>query len=295
MVNDGDEELFIDIDGSPDDIDSADVMLVLALEDMTRVELLAEFVGMTDAEEVPEAVIFKELVGSPEEGKPLDEVFLDTVGSPDEAGMVWDPVDELFIEVVGYSVRAVTLNEITSGIVPEKLLVGLVGTPDGANVVESPVCELLEDSVGNVDAAVDDMVIILDGLELLEECVGIPDEAEAVLLRQPSASSFGGGSALTHLETDELVEGLDVTLTLELKVGLVALFKDVEMLPVGLLVEFVEFVTGNPLISLALMVKVSVNGFRLSFLSLKKQFGWSSLFGKYDAAQQSFWEKARLS
>lgn len=49
-------------------------------------------------------------------------------------------------------------------------------------------------------------------------------------------------------------------LTLELMVGLVVLFRDVELLPVGL-VEFVEFVTlGNPLISLALMVKTSVNG-----------------------------------
>ena len=48
-----------------------------------------------------------------------------------------------------------------------------------------------------------------------------------------------GALALTYRETDELVE----------------------LLPVGLLVEFVEFVTlGNPLISLALMVKTSVNG-----------------------------------
>ena len=67
------------------------------------------------------------------------------------------------------------------------------------------------------------------------------------------------------------------------------------MLPVGL-VEFVEFVSlGNPLISLALIVKSSVNGCWLSSLSLKKQFGWSRLFGEYDAAQQVFWEKARLS
>ena len=67
--------------------------------------------------------------------------------------------------------------------------------------------------------------------------------------------------ALTHLETDELVEGVGVTLTLEIKVGLVVLFRDVEMLPVGLVVEFVEFVSpGNPLINLALMVKLSVNG-----------------------------------
>ena len=67
---------------------------------------------------------------------------------------------------------------------------------------------------------------------------------------------FWGILALTHLETDGLVEGVEVTLTLELKVGLVVLFRDV-----GLFVEFVEFVTlGNPLINLALMVKTSVNG-----------------------------------
>ena len=71
---------------------------------------------------------------------------------------------------------------------------------------------------------------------------------------------FWGGLALAHLETDELVEGVEVTLTLEIKVGLVVLFRDVEMLPVGL-VEFVEFVSlGNPLINLALIVKLSVNG-----------------------------------
>ena len=71
---------------------------------------------------------------------------------------------------------------------------------------------------------------------------------------------FWGGLAFAHLETDELVEGVEVTLTLEIKVGLVVLFRDVEMLPVGL-VEFVEFVSlGNPLINLALIVKLSVNG-----------------------------------
>ena len=36
MTNDGDEEMFLDTDGNPDD---ADVTLALALEDMTRVEL----------------------------------------------------------------------------------------------------------------------------------------------------------------------------------------------------------------------------------------------------------------
>ena len=146
---------------------------------------------MADAEEVPEAVMFKEIVGNPVEGEPLDEVFLDKVGSPDEAELVWDPLDELFNEAVGnpeeavelkYPDRAVTLGEVKGGIVPEELLIRIVGTPDGANVVENPVNELLKESVGNLDAAVDDMVVIIDGLELLEEGVGTPDEAEEVRL-----------------------------------------------------------------------------------------------------------------
>ena len=191
MTNDGDEEMLIDTDGNSDDIERADVTLALTLEDLTGVDLLAEFVGMADAEAVPEAVMFKEIVGSPEEGKPPDEVLLDKVGSPDEADMVWGPMDELFNEAVGspkeavelgYPDRAVTLSEAKDGIVPEELLIGLVGTPDGASVVENPVNELLKESVGNADAAVDDIVVMIDGLELLEESVGIPDEAEEVPL-----------------------------------------------------------------------------------------------------------------
>ena len=88
MTKDGDEEMFIDIEGNPDDIDGADVTLALALEDMTGVELLAEFVGIADAEEVPEAVMFEEIVGIPEGGEPLDEVLVDKVGSPDEAELI---------------------------------------------------------------------------------------------------------------------------------------------------------------------------------------------------------------
>lgn len=190
MVNDRDEEMFVDTDGNPEDIDGADVTLALALEDMTGVELLAEFVGITDAEEVPEAVMFKEIVGSPEEDEPLDEVLLDKVGSPDEAELGWDPVVELFSEAVGNPDRAVAVSEAIGGIVPEELLIGIVGTPDEANVVENPVSELLEESVGNPDAAVDDMVVPIDGLELLED-VGIPDETDEVPLRQPSASGSG--------------------------------------------------------------------------------------------------------
>lgn len=73
----------------------------------------------------------------------------------------------------------------------EERLTGIVGTLDGANVVENPVNELLKESVGNLDAVVEDMVFIIDRLELLEESVGTPDEAEEVPLRQPSASGFG--------------------------------------------------------------------------------------------------------
>ena len=108
----------------------------------------------------------------------MDELFK-AVGNPEEA-----------VEL-GYPDRAVTLSEVKGGIVPEELLIGMLGTPDGANVVENPVNELLKESVGNLDAAVDDMVVIIDGLEMLEESVGIPDEAEEAPLRQSSASGFG--------------------------------------------------------------------------------------------------------
>ena len=69
------------------------------------------------------------------------------------------------------------------------------------------------------------------------------------------------GSAITHTETDELAEIVDVTLTLGLAVGLVLLFTEIVTLFIGLTVE-VEFVVtfGNPLISRALMVKLSGNG-----------------------------------
>ena len=69
------------------------------------------------------------------------------------------------------------------------------------------------------------------------------------------------GSAFTHIETDEPAEIVDVTLTLRLAVGLVLLFTEIVMLLMGLIVE-VEFVVifGNPLISRALMVKLSGNG-----------------------------------
>ena len=183
MTNDGDEEVFIDADGNLDDIDGADVTLALALEDMTGVELLAELVGMTDAEEVPVALVFEEIVGSPEEDKPLDEVLLDKVGRPDEAEVVWDLMNEVFNEAVGSPDRAVTLGEVRGGIVPEELLIGIVDTPDGANVVENPISELFKDSVGNPDGAVDGMVVMFE-----LECVGISEEAEEVPLRRPSAS-----------------------------------------------------------------------------------------------------------
>ena len=192
MTNDGDEEMFTDMDGIPDDMNGADVTLALALGDpdgvylwnserfetggrvkggMTGFELLAEDVGVPDTDEVPVAVLFEVMVGSPEEGKPPDEVlFNEAEGSPIEPDVwvlfnetVGDP--EATVEL-GNPDRPVTLSEPNGGIVPEELLVGTVGTPDGADEVENPVDELLEDSVGDPDAALDEIAGVLD-IELL--------------------------------------------------------------------------------------------------------------------------------
>ena len=216
MTNDGDEVTFIDTDGNVDDIGGTNVILALALGDpdsvelwtsdrfetggrvkggVITVEMLAEFVGMADAKEVPVTVLLKEIVGSPEEGKPPDEVLLDVlvdnalesvlgrpgakllladiVGIPDGAELLENPTDEVF----------------RGGVVPEELLIDMVGTLDGAVMVENPVNELFVESVGNLDAAVDDMVGIIDGLEMLvsavdemlEESVGVLDGAKEVL------------------------------------------------------------------------------------------------------------------
>lgn len=68
------------------------------------------------------------------------------------------------------------------------------------------------------------------------------------------------GAVLTHLDTDEPAEGSAVMLTLGSKVGVTLLFMEIEMLPEELLVGLSPDVAlvvafGNPLISLALIVK----------------------------------------
>lgn len=247
IIKEGDEEVFIDTDGDPDDIDGADVTLALALgnpvgvelwnsdrsEALGRVkgggvgvELLAELVStpggndVAETEDVPIAVLFEEIVESPDEDGPPDKVLLDEVvgrpdglevdntidelllvelvGSPEGAELVGNPLDELFNETVdipeeavelGYPDRSETLSEPKGGIVPEELLVGRVGTPDGAEVVEKPVNEALEAVVDNADAAVDTVgvtdepgLLISPVDDLLEEGVGTPDGAKEVPL-----------------------------------------------------------------------------------------------------------------
>ena len=247
IIKEGDEEAFIDTDGDPDDIDGADVTLALALGNpvgvelwisdrsealgrvkggIVGVELLAELVStpegddVAETEDVPIAVVFEEIVESPDEDGPPDKVLLDEVvgrpdglgadnaaeelllaelvGSPDGAELVGNPLDELFSETVdipeeavelGYPDRSETLGEPKGGIVPEELLVGMVGTPDGAEVVEKPVNEVLEVIVDNADAAVDTVgvtdepgLLISPVDELLEESVGTPDGVEEVPL-----------------------------------------------------------------------------------------------------------------
>lgn len=120
--------MFMDTDGIPDDMDGANVILALALGNADNVELwnpdrfvplervkgggvkgielLAEIVGMPEGGDVavtevmPTAVLFKEFVGSLEEGDTLDEVMLDEV-VPDGAELVGNPLDELLREIAG--------------------------------------------------------------------------------------------------------------------------------------------------------------------------------------------------
>ena len=234
--NECEVEMLTDTDGNPEDTGGVDVTLALTLgepdgvvvwnpvrsETLGRVkggivgfELLDGIVGsldgadVPDPEDMPEAVLFNEIVGNPEVGDPPDKVLLDEpegspdelevvnpaeelmladiVGSPDEAG---DPLEELFNEMVGnpevavelrYPVRPVTVGELKGGIEPEELFVDMVGTP---------VDELLEDMKDDTEAVVD-VVGIEDGPEvlvnpareeLLVESVGNLDGAEDALL-----------------------------------------------------------------------------------------------------------------
>lgn len=68
------------------------------------------------------------------------------------------------------------------------------------------------------------------------------------------------GVELTHIETNEPVEGSEVILTPGIKVGVPVLFTEIEMLPEGLTAELlpdVEFVVvpGTPVIRRALIVR----------------------------------------
>lgn len=86
----------IDIDGNPDDTDGADVTLALALGNPDG----PEREDAADPEGVPTAVLFEEILGSPDEGDPLDEVLLDEIlGSPDEG-------EELLADIVGITAEA---------------------------------------------------------------------------------------------------------------------------------------------------------------------------------------------
>ena len=211
--------MLTDTDGNPEDIDGVDVTLVLALGDPDGVvkggivgfELLDGVVGsldgadVPDPEDMPEAVLFNDIVGNPEVGDPPDEVLLDEpVGNPDELEAVnpaeelmladivgsldeaEDTLEVLFNEMVGnpevavelrYTDRSVTVGEPKGGIEPEELFVDMVGTP---------VDELLEDMKDDTEAVVD-VVGIKDGPEVLparEELLveSVVDGAEEVPL-----------------------------------------------------------------------------------------------------------------
>ena len=90
--------MLIDIDGDPDDIDGADgadVTLALTLGNPDVGE------DVTDVESVTVTVLFDEIVGSPEEGDPTEEVgitvlFMETDALP-EGLMVGLTADVTFV------------------------------------------------------------------------------------------------------------------------------------------------------------------------------------------------------
>ena len=170
MTSEGDEETFADIEGNPVGVwdtevilallvgnpDGLNVMFAMALGDpdgvkvwipdrsetvrlkggMVGVELLVGVVDdtegcdVTEPEGVPTAVLFEEIVGSPDEGDPPDKVLLAVVvGSPD-ALEVGTPVNEL-------------------------LLADVVGTPEEFDVTGNPVDEMFVEIVENAEGAVE--------------------------------------------------------------------------------------------------------------------------------------------
>lgn len=149
-------------------------------EGTVGVEPLDEIVGSPEGidaanpEDVPIAVLFEEILESPDEGDPLDEVLLDEiVRSPDEAEMVGTPVNELLEDIVGN---------------PEAAVVDIAGITDGAELLASPVDEMFKERVWDPEGAIElwspDRFALgwvkggTVGEELLTEVVGIPDGAE---------------------------------------------------------------------------------------------------------------------
>lgn len=181
-------------------------------------------------------------------------MFIDTDGIPDD--------------IVG----AVVMLALALGNADD-VLAEIVGMPEEGDVADTedmPIAVLFEEFIGSPEGG--------DTLDevMLDEIAGKPEGAEVV---EATVNELLEGSV------GELTEGAEVMLTLGSNVGLAVLFIEIEMLPVGLLVELtpdVEFVVtfGNPLIKWALMVLLSGKGCWLLSLSLKKQFGWSRLSGK---------------
>ena len=108
--------MFIDIDGNPDDMGGADVTLALALGNPDSVELwdpdrsetLGRLKGGTVGVELLDEVV-DSLYGL-EADFPAEELLLaDTVGRPDGAGLVRNPLDEVFDEIVGSPEKALEL------------------------------------------------------------------------------------------------------------------------------------------------------------------------------------------
>ena len=195
-------EVLIDKDGNPDDLDSADVTLVLALGNPDGVELwkpdrsetlgsvkegtvgvepLLDILGspegddVTDPEDVPIAVLFDDIVGIRDGVDPPDEVLFDEiVASPD--GLEENvPAEEL-------------------------LLVDIVGTPDGAALVGNPMDERFDGAVGNPEEAVE--LWYPDRSETLGKLKGgiVPEELLAGMVGTPDGTEMVGNTVNEMLE-----------------------------------------------------------------------------------------------